>query len=192
MLKKIFIAVVLLIAGFAGVVALQPSEFHVERKATIAAPPAAVFAHVDDLHKWEAWSPWAKLDPNAKVGYESAPAGKGAAFTWVGNDKVGEGRMTLVESRPAEFVDIKVDFTRPFKGTNSSAFTFKPAGDGTGVTWTMSGHRNFGAKAMCLVLNGKKMIGDQLDNGLARVEGRGREAEDLRAGRGPAGQPRLA
>jgi len=78
MLKKIFIAVVLLIAGFAGVVALQPSEFHVERKATIAAPPAAVFAHVDDLHKWEAWSPWAKLDPNAKVGYEGAPAGKRA------------------------------------------------------------------------------------------------------------------
>jgi len=192
MLKKIFIAVVLLIAGFAGVVALQPSEFHVERKATIAAPPAAVFAHVDDLHKWEAWSPWAKLDPNAKVGYEGAPAGKGAAFTWVDNDKVGEGRMTIVESRPAEFVDIKVDFTRPFKGTNSSAFTFKPAGDGTGVTLTMSGHQNFVAKAMCLVLNGKKMIGDQLDNGLARVEGRGREAEDLRAGRGPAGQPRLA
>jgi len=56
----------------------------------------------------------------------------------------------------------------------------------------MSGHQNFVAKAMCLVLNGKKMIGDQLDNGLARVEGRGREAEDLRAGRGPAGQPRLA
>jgi carbon monoxide dehydrogenase subunit G len=170
MLKKIFIAVVLLIAGFAGVVALQPSEFHVERKATIAAPPAAVFAHVDDLHKWEAWSPWAKLDPNAKVGYEGAPAGKGAAFTWVGNDKVGEGRMTIVESRPAEFVDIKVDFTRPFEGTNSSAFTFKPAGDGTEVTWTMSGHQNFVAKAMCLVLNGKKMIGDQLDNGLAQLK----------------------
>ena len=120
------------------------------------------------------------------------PGRQGRGFTWVGNDKVGEGRMTIVESRPAEFVDIKVDFTRPFKGTNSSAFTFKPAGDGTGVTWTMSGHQNFVAKAMCLVLNGKKMIGDQLDNGLARVEGRGREAEDLRAGRGPAGQPRLA
>jgi hypothetical protein len=73
MLKKIFIAVVLLVVGFAVVVALQPSQFHVERTATIAAPPAAVFAHVDDLHKWEAWSPWAKLDPAAKVGYEGAP-----------------------------------------------------------------------------------------------------------------------
>jgi hypothetical protein len=54
MLKKILIVLVLLIAGFAAVVALQPSEFHVERTATVAAPPASVFAHVDDLHKWEA------------------------------------------------------------------------------------------------------------------------------------------
>jgi uncharacterized protein YndB with AHSA1/START domain len=170
MLKKILIVLVLLIAGFAGFVALQPSEFSVERTATIAAPPAAVFAHVDDLHKWEAWSPWAKLDPNAKVAYEGAPAGKGAAFTWAGNDKVGEGRMTIVESRPGELVDIKVDFTRPFEGTNSSAFAFKPAGDGTAVTWSMSGHQNFIQKAVCLVMNGKKMIGDQLDQGLAQLK----------------------
>jgi len=169
MFKKILIAVVLLVVGFTVVVALQPSQFHVERTATIAAPPAAVFAHVDDLHKWEAWSPWAKLDPAAKVGYEGAPAGKGAAFTWAGNDKVGEGRMTIVESRPAELVDIKVDFTKPFEGTNSSAFTFKPAGDGTAVTWSMSGHQNFFAKAMCLVFNGKKMIGNSLDQGLTQL-----------------------
>jgi uncharacterized protein YndB with AHSA1/START domain len=170
MLKKIFIAVVLLVVGFAVVVALQPSQFHVERTATIAAPPAAVFAHVDDLHKWEAWSPWAKLDPAAKVGYEGAPAGKGAAFTWAGNDKVGEGRMTIVESRPAELVDIKVDFTKPFEGTNSSVLTFKPAGGGTTVTWSMSGHQNFFAKAMCLVFDGKKMIGNSLEQGLTQLK----------------------
>ncbi len=170
MLKKVLITVALLVAGFAAVVALQPSTFHVERAATISAPPAAVFAHVDDLHKWEAWSPWAKLDPAAKVGYEGAAAGKGAAFTWAGNDKVGEGRMTIVESRPAELVDIKVDFVKPFQGTNSSAFIFKPAGEGTAVTWSMSGHQNFFEKAMCLVMNGKKMIGNSLDDGLANLK----------------------
>jgi len=170
MLKKILIALALLIAGFAAVVAMQPSEFRVERTATVAAPPASVFAHVDDLHKWEAWSPWAKLDPAAKVAYEGAPAGKGAGFTWSGNDKVGEGRITIVESHPAELVDIKVDFTRPFAGSNSSTFTFKPEGDGTAVTWSMSGHQNFLEKAVRLVMNGKKMIGDQLDQGLAQLK----------------------
>lgn len=77
MLKKILIVLVLLVAGFVAVVALQPSEFHVERTATIAAPPAQVFAQVDDLHKWEAWSPWAKLDPSAQVGYEGRARGQG-------------------------------------------------------------------------------------------------------------------
>lgn len=170
MLKKILIGIFLLIAGFAVVVALQPSHFLVERTATIAAPPAKVFAHVDDLHKWDAWSPWAKVDPAAKVGFEGAPAGKGAGFTWSGNDKVGEGRMTIVESRPAELVDIKVDFTRPFAGTNASTFAFKPTGDGTAVTWSMSGDQNFIAKAMCLVFNGKKMIGDEMDKGLTQLK----------------------
>jgi hypothetical protein len=78
--------------------------------------------------------------------------------------------MTIVESRPAELVDIKVDFTKPFEGTNSSVLTFKPAGDGTTVTWSMSGHQNFFAKAMCLVFDGKKMIGNSLEQGLTQLK----------------------
>jgi hypothetical protein len=54
MLKKILIAVAAIIAVFLVVVALQPSEFKVERSATISAPPAAVFEQVNDFHKWEA------------------------------------------------------------------------------------------------------------------------------------------
>jgi uncharacterized protein YndB with AHSA1/START domain len=170
MLKTLLILLVLVVAGFAAYVATQPSEFRVERTATIAAPPAAVFAHVEDLHKWEAWSPWAKLDPKVKVAYEGALSGKGAAFSWAGNSEVGEGRMTIIESQSPELVDIKVDFTEPFEGTNSSTFNFKPAGDGTAVTWTMSGHQDLIAKAMCIAFNGKKMIGDQLDQGLAQLK----------------------
>ncbi len=170
MLKKILIVLVVAIAGFAGYVALQPSHFNVERTATIAAPPANVFGHVNDLHKWEGWSPWAKLDPNAKIGFEGAPAGTGAGFTWSGNDKVGEGRMTVTDSKPTDLVSIKVDFTRPFEGSNKSEFTFKPDGNKTAVTWAISGHQNFVEKAMCIVMNGKKMIGDQIEDGLGKLK----------------------
>jgi len=170
MLKKILIALVLIIAAFAGFVALQPSEFRVERTATIAAPQADVFQHVDDLHKWDAWSPWAKLDPNAKVGFEGAPAGKGAAMTWAGNSSVGKGRMTITESRPGDLVSLKVDFTEPFEGSNTSEFTFKPEGQQTAVTWTMSGHQGFIEKAVCLIMNGKAMIGGEMEKGLAQLK----------------------
>lgn len=170
MLKKILIGLAVLIALFLVVVALQPSEFHVERKAIIAAPQADVFARVNDLHKWEAWSPWAKLDPTAKMTFEGPEAGQGAAMTWAGNDKVGEGKMTIIESRPSDLVKLKVDFVKPFEGTSNSEFNFKPEGDKTAVTWAMSAHHNFMEKAFCLVMNGKKMIGDDMQKGLAQMQ----------------------
>ncbi len=170
MLKKILIALVVLVAAFAGYVAWQPADFRVERTATIAAPAAAVFAQVNDLHKWDAWSPWAKIDPHAKVGFEGPGAGKGAVFTWSGNDEIGEGRMTVVESRPNELVDINVAFTKPFENTSDSQFAFKPDGNQTVVTWSMGSHQNFLQKAMCTVFNGKKMLGGQMEKGLAQLK----------------------
>jgi uncharacterized protein YndB with AHSA1/START domain len=170
MFKAIVIAIVVLVAGFAGVVALQPAEFEVARSVTIGAPPAKVFEHVNDLHKWDAWSPWAKLDPNAKIGFEGAPSGKGAVFTWAGNEKVGEGRMTVVDSRPGELVRINVDFKAPFEGSSASEFAFKPEGSQTAVTWTMSGHRDFVGKAFCLIMNGQAMMGGDMEKGLAQLK----------------------
>ena len=84
-------AAVLVLGVLAVIVATRPSEFRIERATTIAAPAPMVFAQVNDFHKWEAWSPWAKLDPQVKNSYEGAPAGQGAVFAWAGNDKVGEG-----------------------------------------------------------------------------------------------------
>ncbi|MGI8852502.1 MAG: hypothetical protein ACR2GC_04250 [Methyloceanibacter sp.] len=81
MLKKILIALAAIILIFVGVVALQPSEFHVERSTTISAPQEGVFTQVNDLKKWEPWSPWAKLDPQAKVAFEGPPSGEGTVMT---------------------------------------------------------------------------------------------------------------
>jgi uncharacterized protein YndB with AHSA1/START domain len=170
MLKKILIALLALVAIFLIFVALQPSEFHVERTANMAAPPAMVFDQVNDLHKWEAWSPWAKLDPNAKITFEGPPSGTGTIMTWAGNNEVGEGKMTLAESRPNELVKINVDIVKPMEGSSTTEFAFKPEGDQTAVTWSMSGHHNFIAKAMCLVMNGKKMMSDMMDEGLANMK----------------------
>jgi hypothetical protein len=170
MLKKVLIALVILVAAFAGVVAMQPSEFEVERTAVIDAPAADVFAHVNDLHKWDAWSPWAKLDPNAKVGFEGPPAGQGSVFTWSGNDTIGEGRMTIAESRPNEQVKLDVAFVKPFEGKSSSEFTFKPEGNQTAVAWVMRAHHDFIGKAMCLIMNGRKMMGGEMEKGLAQLK----------------------
>jgi hypothetical protein len=169
-LKIILAAVLVVIVVFLVVVAMQPSEFRVSRSATVVAPPAAIFPHVNELKKWDAWSPWMKLDPNAKSTFEGPPAGRGAAMNWAGNNKVGEGKMTITESRPNELVQFHLEFYKPMAGTSDAEFTFKPEGNQTIVTWTMTGKNNFIGKAMCLVMNMDKMVGGQFEEGLAGMK----------------------
>ena len=170
MIKKIFIALAAIILLFIAVVAMQPAEFRVARNATISAPPPVVFAQVNDFHKWEAWNPWGKIDPAMKQAYEGAPAGTGAVYTWAGNNEVGEGRMTITDSRPSDLIKIKLEFYKPFAATNTAEFTFNPEGDRTSVTWSMFGQNNFMAKAFGLFMNMDKMIGGQFENGLASMK----------------------
>ena len=51
-----------------------------------------------------------------------------------GNKQVGEGRMTVVDAKPNEQLDIKLEFIKPFESTNQTQFTFQAAGDKTTVT----------------------------------------------------------
>jgi hypothetical protein len=170
MLKKILIALVAIVVVFVGVVAMQPSEFRIARTATMSAPAPAVFAQVNDFHNWEAWSPWAKLDPAAKNSFEGPSAGTGAIFRWAGNREVGEGSMTITENRPSDLIRITLEFLKPFRATNTAEFTFKPDGDQTAVTWSMAGKNNFISKAICLFMNMDKMVGGKFEEGLAQMK----------------------
>ena len=170
MLKKILIALAVIIVVLVVIVALQPSDFRVTRSTTISAPPPAVFTQVNDFHKWHAWNPWGKIDPAMKQTYEGAPAGTGAIYTWSGNNEVGEGRMTITDSRPNELIRVKLEFFKPFTATNTADFTFKPEGNQTVVSWSMFGDKNFMAKAIHLVMNMDKMIGGQFEKGLADMK----------------------
>ena len=170
MIKKFFLGLVTLILIFCMIVTLQPAAYRIVRTTKIAAPAPAVFAQVNDFHNWPGWSPWAKLDPNMKITYDGPAAGPGAIYHWVGNKDVGEGQMTLLESKPNELVRIKLDFIKPFADTSTTEFTFQPDGDQTNVSWSMAGNRNFLAKAVCLFMNMDKLVGTDFEKGLATLK----------------------
>ena len=169
-LVRILIGLAVVIVVFVIIVATRPSEYSVTRSLAIAAPPEAIFPHVNEPRKWEAWNPWGKLDPTMKQTYEGAPAGVGAVYTWAGNREVGEGRMTIIESRPNDLIRVRLEFLKPFAGTSIATFTFKPEGAGTLVTWSMAGENNFMAKAVHLVMDMDKMIGGNFEKGLAQMK----------------------
>lgn len=170
MFRKLLILLAAVVIGFLGYVAMLPSENVVERSAVLQAPPAAVFGKVDSLKSWDEWSPWAKLDPNAKNSFDGPASGVGAKFSWAGNNEVGEGTMTITESKPSELVVMRLDFKRPFEATSTAEFALKPDGSGTAVTWTMSGRNNFIGKAISLCMDCDKMVGGQFEKGLENLK----------------------
>lgn len=173
MLIQIIIAVIAIIAVLCIIASMRPSDFSFTRSATINALPAELFIQANDLHNWNEWSPWARLDPeNTKVTYMGPDSGLGAGLKWSGGKKVGEGIMTIIESRPNEFIKFKLEFLKPFKATNTAEFTYKPEGSKTLMTWSMHGKNNFIGKLMHLLINCEKMVGKQFEQGFENLRAR--------------------
>jgi uncharacterized protein YndB with AHSA1/START domain len=169
MLKIIGIVVVILIAGLLVFAATRPDTFSVERSAIIKAPPQKVFALLNDFHSWGSWSPWEKLDPEMKRTYSGAASGQGSVYEWVGNSKVGQGRMEILDANPSK-VTIKLDFIKPFEGHNVAEFTLTPQGDATNVTWSMHGPSPYISKLMCIFVSMDKMVGGDFEKGLSNLK----------------------
>jgi hypothetical protein len=170
MLSYILIGLVILLAVFLIIALRRPDELRVVRSITVSAPAARAFNQVNDIHKWQEMSPYVKEDPAAKTSFSGPSTGVGASFAWAGNMKVGDGRMTLTESRPDELVRFKFEFFKPWYCTNTTEFAFRPSGADTEVTWTMFMKNNFLAKASSLFMNMDKLIGENFEAGLAKLK----------------------
>jgi hypothetical protein len=173
-IKKLVITLaVLIVVGVGGLliaISLQPDSFSVERSMVMGAAPSDIFPRVDDLAAWQDWSPWTDLDPDPKRTFSTPSSGKGATFDWTGNDAVGEGRLTILESLPGERVAIEQAFVRPFEGKATMTFTFAPEGAGTLVTWRMDGKNGFIGKAICLFVDMDAMLGPDFERGLGNMK----------------------
>jgi Polyketide cyclase / dehydrase and lipid transport len=174
MLKKIILGVlavvVLAVAGLVVAIMMQPDTYRVVRTASINAPSEKVFAQVNDFRRWDAWSPWAKIDPAMKATYGGPPSGVGSTYQWVGNDEVGEGKMTIKESHPSSHLKIDLEFIKPFASQANTEFILKPVGDRTDVEWSIDGKHNFLSKAMCLVISMDQMIGPDFEKGVNQLK----------------------
>ena len=194
MLKKILIAVAVLVVIFVGVVITRPDTYHVERTMRMNAPDSVIYAHLDDFHAWAAWSPWEKLDPNMKRTFSGPERGVGATYSWEGNDQVGTGKMTITESSPPSAMRVQLEFIEPFASVATTGFEVGPALDeaSSDVTWWMDGTNNFVGKAFGLFVDMDKMIGADYEKGLnalkqlSEAEAKKRAAEAQAA---PAPQP---
>jgi uncharacterized protein YndB with AHSA1/START domain len=170
MIKIIGIIIVVAIAAILIFAAMQPNSFRVQRSTTIKAPPEKIFAAINDFHRWEAWSPWEKIDPAVKRSYSGTDNGKGAMYAWEGNKDIGQGRMEIIESTPSSKLLVKIEFIKPFAAINTVEFNLAQNGENTTVTQAMYGPSPFISKLMGLFFSMDKMVGDKYDEGLATLK----------------------
>ena len=168
-LKILSLLVVALVGAVLVMAALKPDTFRISRSTTVNAPAAKIHPLVDDFKRWTLWSPWEHKDPAMRRSFGERTAGQGATYAWEGNDEVGAGRMTIVESTPAR-IGVALEFLEPMANQAKAAFTFVPQGGGTVVTWSMEGPNPFLSKVMHVFFDFDKLVGADFERGLASLK----------------------
>lgn len=97
--KYIFFALLFLIIGFYlyGLLFLK-DEVMVSRSIEIDRPARMVYKTVNSMHNFNQWSPWPRMDPDAKFTYQGPKSGVGSQMTWSGNQEIGSGVQTIIET----------------------------------------------------------------------------------------------
>jgi hypothetical protein len=170
MFKKIALIAVLVIVAVLAYASTRPGTIHVQRAASIKAPPEKIFPLINDFHSWSAWSPYEKRDPAMKKTYGGAASGTGAVYEWDGNSEVGQGRMEITDASRPSRVALKLDFMKPFEGHDIALFALAPQGDSTSVTWSMDGPSSYVTKLIGVFVNVDRMIGNDFEAGLANLK----------------------
>jgi len=167
-IKKLLVAVVVLIVIVVAVGFLLPSTIHIERSTVIQAPASAVFPYLNNYRLFNSWSPWAKKDPNTRYTYTGPESGVGAKLSWDGPE-VGQGSQQIIESEADRRVKVTLDFGE--MGQATATFTLQAEGDGTRVVWAFDEAfgNNLLARYFGLVL--EKFIGPDYEQGLANLKG---------------------
>ena len=169
MFRTIAIVAILALAALLIFAATRPDSFRVERATSIKAPPEKVFALINDLRRWDAWSPYDKKDPAMKRTLSGAASGPGAVYEWDGNQEIGKGRMEITDSSPPSKITIRLDFVKPFEAHNVVEFTLRPQDEATLVTWAMHGPSPYISKLMGIFFSMDEMIGKDFEAGLANL-----------------------
>lgn len=168
-LKKILLGIVAFFAILVIVGFFMPSEIIVERSRVIDAPIEMIYDQVNNLHLWEKWSPWHKIDPNMQITYTNSGVGKDASYSWTSDHKsVGNGMLTITDAKPFEFIETVMDFGE--KGSGTANFKFSPVEGGIEVSWDM--HSDIGKKPFIRLMGVimKKSIRDAYDRGLDDID----------------------
>ncbi|MEO6681200.1 MAG: SRPBCC family protein [Ginsengibacter sp.] len=172
LLKKILIVIGILIAIPLIVAIFVKKDYAVEKEIIINKGKAEVFEYIKHLKNQDNFSKWATMDPNMKKTYRGTDGKVGFVSAWESDmDDVGTGEQEIKKITEGERIDFELRFLKPFEATEPAYMTTEAINENqTKVKWGFSGHMNYPMNLMMLFMDIEKMIGDDLQTGLARLK----------------------
>lgn len=160
------LAVLLII--FSSYIALQPSEFDVQRTKEINAPIAVVFNTINEYKTWQEWGPWYKDDPSITPTYSEITSGVGGSYTWT-SEKDGNGGIETIAVEENKSINQIMHFDK--RDDSTVYWHFKEIDNKTALTWGMKGDLGFMGKLYFTLIGGAdKVFGKMLETGLNNIE----------------------
>lgn len=171
-LKKIFLAIFVLIALVLLIAAFAPKKYAVERKVTINQPVSDVFAYIKMLRNQDNYSVWATMDPDMKKDFRGVDGTVGFVSIWVSEDRdVGKGEQEITGITEGERIDFELHFIEPFEATDYAFMsTTAESTETTEVKWGFNGEMAYPMNMMLLFMDMEKMLGKDLEMGLRNLK----------------------
>lgn len=169
LLLRLLIIVLVAVAILFGVGFFLPGAVDLERRTEISAPPEDVYPYVADLHRWQAWSPWAARDPERLVSYEGPESGAGATMRWRSEHAIlGDGSLETTAVEQNRLVRHRLAFGDQW--TADAVIKLEPSDTGCVAAWGLEGQLEENPIARFRGLVYRFVLGADLARGLAQLK----------------------
>ena len=171
MLKKILIALGVVIVLLILVGLVLPMHYEVKRSVVVKAEPAKVHQLVGDLKRWDEWAPWKEEDPTIVTTFGPTTTGAGASQSWTGDS--GSGRLRVTQSDAMTGIVYEMAFVDGEREMPATGWIrYSPAPGGTQVEWAMQGDMRMPVIGGYFALMSGMFMNPMFDKGLAKLKAR--------------------
>lgn len=165
---KILGGILILLIVLSAISFLLPSKLEMNRSIVIKADPSTVYEVVADFDRFNNYSPWHAMEPEAKTEISGTKGEADYRYSWDG-EKLGKGSMTRTQSIPNNEIVNDLYFA-DFDAHSTDKWTFENTPEGVKATWwNISEDTN---NPMMRYMNAmmKGSLEEQFDQGLVKLK----------------------
>ncbi len=172
LIKKIILGLLVIIALVLIIGFFMPKNYAVKRTITINQPKDSVFKFVKFLKNQDKFSVWNKMDPNMKKTTSGVDGTVGFIAGWESKDEnLGVGEQEIKKITEGQRIDYELRFKVPFEAKDHAFMSTETvSANQTKVTWGFDGAMPYPMNIMMPFMNMEKMLGDDLQKGLADLK----------------------